>query len=94
MINKKKRPYIFYLLILVLVLYIVFVDSSSFLRKYLVKKEYSGLLKQIDEMEAVNNKLEEENTELKNNLKKIEKKAREFGMQKEGEEIFRFKEEE
>jgi cell division protein FtsB len=94
MSKKKKRPYIFYLLILVLVLYIVFVDSSSFLRKYLVKKEYSGLLKQIDEMEAVNNKLEEENTELKNNLKKIEKKAREFGMQKEGEEIFRFKEEE
>ena len=94
MSNKTKRPYIFYLLILVLVLYIVFVDSSSFLRKYLVKKEYSGLLKQIDEMEAVNNKLEEENTELKNNLKKIEKKAREFGMQKEGEEIFRFKEEE
>lgn len=93
--NKKKikRPYIFFIVILILLVYILFVDSSSFLRKYLVKKEYKELLDQIAEMESDNKKLEQENDELETNLKKIEKKAREFGMQKEGEEIFHFKEE-
>jgi cell division protein FtsB len=90
--NKKKTPYIFYAIILFFILYILFFDSASFLRRYLVKKEYNNLVEQIEKMEKVNQKLIKENEELETNLKQIEKKARELGMQKKGEEIFHFKE--
>ena len=93
MSNTKKKPYIFYAIILFFVAYILFFDSASFLRRFLIKKEYNKLVEQISEMEKVNQRLLKENEELESNLKQIEKKARELGMQKEGEEIFHFKEE-
>ena len=88
--NKKKKS-IYYIIILILLIYIFFFDNSSFYRKFLIKKQLTELKANINILEQENLRLKEENDKLHNDAKTWEKKARELGMQKEGEEIFLFK---
>ena len=90
--NKKKS--IYYIIILILLIYIFFFDNSSFFRKFLIKKQLAELKTNINLLEQENLRLKEENDKLQNDAKTWEKKARELGMQKEGEEIFLFKNDE
>ncbi len=90
--NKKKS--IYYIIIAILLIYIFFFDNSSFFRKFLIKKQHAELKANIDLLEQENLRLKEENNKLLNDAKTWEKKARELGMQKEGEEIFLFKNDE
>lgn len=90
--NKKKS--IYYIIILILLIYIFFFDNSSFYRKFLIKKQLTELKADINLLEQENLRLKEENDKLLNDAKTWEKKARELGMQKEGEEIFLFKSDE
>ena len=85
--NKKKS--IYYIIIAILLIYIFFFDNSSF-----IKKQHAELKANIDLLEQENLRLKEENNKLLNDAKTWEKKARELGMQKEGEEIFLFKNDE
>jgi cell division protein FtsB len=87
--NKKKS--IYYIIILILLVYILFFNNSSFYRKFLIKKQLAELNTNIDLLEQENLRLKEENDKLLNDAKTWERKARELGMQKEGEEIFLFK---
>jgi cell division protein FtsB len=87
--NKKKS--IYYIIILILLIYIFFFDNSSFFRKFLIKKQLAELKTNINLLEQENLHLKEVNDKLQNDAKTWEKKARELGMQKEGEEIFLFK---
>ncbi|MCD4817414.1 MAG: septum formation initiator family protein [Candidatus Cloacimonetes bacterium] len=88
---KKKKHIILYIFVLSFLIYILFIDSSSFLQKYFVRKENAKLKENIIALEKENERLRKENSELLSSNKIIEKKAREFGMQKKGEEIFIFK---
>ena len=90
--NKKKS--IYYIIILILLLYILFLDNSSFYRKFLIKRQLAELKAKIDLLEEENLRLNNENDKLLNDAKTWEKKARELGMQKEGEEIFLFRSDE
>ena len=90
--NKKKS--IYYIIIMILVIYIIFFDNSSFFKKFLIKKQLTELKTNINILEQENLRLKVENDKLLNNAKTWEKKARELGMQKEGEEIFLFKSDE
>ena len=90
--NKKKS--IYYIIIIILIIYIIFFDNSSFYRKFLIKNQLTELKANINLLEQENLRLKKENDKLLNNAKTWEKKARELGMQKEGEEIFLFKSDE
>ncbi len=90
--NKKKS--IYYIIIIILLFYIFFFDNSSFYRKFLIKKQLAELKADINLLEQENLRLNKENNKLLNDAKTWEKKARELGMQKEGEEIFLFKSDE
>jgi cell division protein FtsB len=76
-----------------IIVYILFLGPFSFYQKYQVKQRYERLQENYSELEEENERLKKENEALKNDEKVIEKKAREFGMQKAGEEIFIFQEE-
>ena len=92
--NKiRKKKIVFFIIIFFILIYILFLDSSSFYKKHVAKRKYLALKSNIDKIDEINKKLHIENDELENDPKVWEKKAREFGMQKEGEEIFLFKEE-
>jgi len=92
--NKLKfsKKSIVYLIILFLILYILFFDSASFYKTYTIKRKLETLEKDIKDIKVENEKLKQENEKLENDKEIWEKKARELGMQKEGEEIFLFKE--
>ncbi len=59
-----------------------------------MKKKLNELKINIENLETENQRLREENKKLEKDAKTWEKKARELGMQKQGEEIFLFKDEE
>ncbi|MDP8267377.1 MAG: septum formation initiator family protein [Candidatus Tenebribacter davisii] len=90
-INFSKKS-IVYILILFLILYILFFDSASFYNTYRLKHNMTTLEQNISELQKENEQLKIENEKLETDKDIWEKKARELGMQKEGEEIFRFKE--
>ena len=90
-INKKKM--IFFIIIFFILIYIFFLDSSSFYKKSVVKKKFLTMKSKIEEINHINKELLIENEKLENDPKIWEKKAREFGMQKKGDEIFLFKDE-
>lgn len=89
---KITKKSIVYLIILFLILYILFFDSASFYKTYKIKSKLETLEKDIEDIKLENEKLKLENEKLENDKEVWEKKAREIGMQKEGEEIFLFKE--
>ena len=91
--TKKKKSWVFLVIISALMIYIFFVDSSSFLQRWLVKRENAALKEEIIALEEENERLRKENKTLETDKKSWEQKAREFGMQKKGEEIFLFKKE-
>lgn len=88
---KFKKKSIAYIIILFLLLYILFFDNASFYKTYKIKHKLTTLQKDIEDIKKENEKLKLENTKLENDKELWEKKAREIGMQKEGEEIFMFK---
>lgn len=87
--SKKSFAYIF---ILILVLYILFFDSASFYKTYKIKRKLKTLQEDIEVLKKENERLKLENEKLENDKDMLEEKARDIGMQKDGEEIFRFKE--
>lgn len=91
-IEKKKLVY--YIIILALVIYIVFWDSASFLRRHKTHNKLNGVIADVKLLEKENERLRQENEKLENSKKIWEEKARELGMQKKGDEIFIFKDEE
>ncbi len=88
---KDKKKYIYYLIIIALLIYILFLDESSFLQKFRLKKKLVDLQEDINMMKDSNQKLRNENKLLKKDAAILEKKARKLGMQKKGDEIFLFK---
>jgi len=91
--NRKKKSYLFYILIAVFLIYIIFFDGYSFLKLSLLRKNYQKLNMEMLHQKKENERLKKENDELRHNNKLLEQEARKLGMQKEGEEIFLFKEE-
>ena len=87
----SKKSFI-YIIIAFLVIYILFIDSASFYKTFKMKNKLITLEKDIENLKKANDGLKLENTKLENDKDIWEKKAREIGMQKEGEEIFIFKE--
>jgi len=87
--SKKSFAYI---VILILILYILFFDSASFYKTYKIKHKLKTLQQDIEILTKENERLKLENEKLENDKGMLEEKARDIGMQKEGEEIFRFKE--
>ena len=89
--TKKSFAYI---IIVFLIIYILFIDSASFYKTYKIKHKLAILEQDIEELKKENEKLKLENDNLENDKNTWEKKARELGMQKKGEEIYIFKESE
>ena len=90
----KKRDLVFYSIIILLVLYIVFIDSASYYRRYRTKMKLESVKAELNALLQENQRLMEENEKLENDMNIWEKKARELGMQKKGDEIFIFKKDE
>lgn len=92
--RKKIFNLVFYLLVVAIIVYILFLGPFSFYKRYQIKQRYQRLQENYSELKQENERLKKENEALKSDNKVIEKKAREFGMQKQDEEIFIFQEEE
>jgi len=91
--NKiQNKKIFFFIIIFAILIYILFFSSSSFYKKYVAKRKYLALKSKIEKIDEINKNLQIENEELENNPEVWEKKARAFGMQKESEEIYLFKE--
>ena len=93
MFKKFNKRSIFYIILAVLIIYILFLDNSSFLQRFKYHLRVRKLEKDMENLQTENEQLTEENEALKNDPDVIEEKARELGMQKENEEVFIFKEE-
>lgn len=93
MFKKFNKRSIFYFLLAALIIYILFLDNSSFLQRLRYNLKVKKVEKDIENLRSENEQLTEENEALKNDPDTIEEKARELGMQKENEEVFIFKEE-
>lgn len=92
-IKFSKKSFV-YIIIVLLILYILFFDSASFYKTLIIKNRLTTLQHDIEKLKKENGQLKLENKKLENDKNILEKKAREIGMQKEGEEIFIFKESE
>ncbi|MBC8385502.1 MAG: septum formation initiator family protein [Candidatus Cloacimonetes bacterium] len=92
MIKLKKKNFI-YIIIFIIIIYISFFDSYSFFKLLSFRKKYEMLKNDMIIQEKENIRLKKENVDLKEDLFILEKKARELGMVKEGEEIYKFKSE-
>ena len=90
-INFSKKSFA-YIVILILILYILFFDSASFYKTYKIKYKLKTLQQDIEILTKENERLTLENEKLESDKGMLEEKARDIGMQKDGEEIFRFKE--
>ena len=90
-LDKKKSVY--YIIILALIIYIVFIDSASFLRRYQTRRKLETVMADVQALKKENDRLRRENESLENDKKIWEEKARELGMQKKGDEVFIFKDE-
>ncbi|MDO9577985.1 MAG: septum formation initiator family protein [Candidatus Cloacimonadales bacterium] len=89
----KKKDIIFYSIIFLLIIYIAFIDSASYYRRYRTKQKLEIVKADLETMIQENQRLQEENKKLEHDRSIWEKKARELGMQKNGDEVFMFKEE-
>lgn len=92
-IKFPKKSFV-YIIIILLIFYILFFDSASFYKTYSVKKKLTTLQIDIENLEKENEQLKFENKKLEDDKNIWEMKARELGMQKEGEDIYIFKESE
>lgn len=91
MSKKTLRNLIFLILILGIAIYFVFIDSAGFYQKYKVEKELKKKQAEMEYLQKENERLSNENKDLETNIRSWESKARDLGMQKEGEEIYKFK---
>ena len=89
----KRKDLIYYGIILILIIYIAFVDSASYYRRYRTKQKLETVKADLQALIKENQRLQEENDKLENDMSIWEEKARELGMQKNGDEVFIFKEE-
>jgi cell division protein FtsB len=92
-IKYSKKSFV-YIIIVLLILYILVFDSASFYKTDKIKHKLKTLQHDIEDLEKENEQLKLENIKLENDKSILEDKARGLGMQKEGEEIFLFKESE
>ena len=92
-IKFSKKSFV-YIIIVLLILYILFFDNASFYKTLVIKNRLTTLQHDIEKLKKENGQLKLENKKLENDKNILEKKAREIGMQKEGVEIFIFKESE
>ncbi|MCF7794504.1 MAG: septum formation initiator family protein [Candidatus Cloacimonetes bacterium] len=90
----RKKDIIFYGIIIVLLLYIFVFDSYSYYRRFDTKRKLANVQKELEDLLEDNDRLREENERLANDKQIWEKKARELGMQKKGDEVYLFSEEE
>jgi len=90
----KWKKAIYYIIVLVMIIYIVFLDKSSLFQKYKMKQRVEKMCSENMRLQAENERLQAENESLQNDNKVLEAKAREFGMQKKGDNVIQFKMEE
>lgn len=88
----KKKDIFFYGIIILLLIYITFIDSASYYRRYRTKQKLETVKADLQTLQKENQRLLEENEKLEHDMSIWEKKARELGMQKNGDEVFMFKE--
>ena len=91
---RYSKKSIIYIIMVLLILYILFFDSASFYNTQKIKHKMLTLNQDIEELKIENEQLKLENEKLESDKSILEKEARKLGMQKEGEEIFNFKESE
>ena len=91
---KYSKKSIVYIVMALLILYILFFDSASFYNTQKIKHKMLTLNQDIEKLKIENEQLKSENEKLESDKSILEEKARELGMQNEGEEIFLFKESE
>ena len=99
--NKKKKKkiweqigkYLFLLFLVLFMLYLLFIDDYSFIKKIESHKRIKNVKRKIALKQRQNNILSAENKELKYSPEKWENEARKIGMIKKGEKIYRFKKE-
>ncbi len=89
----RKKDIIFFGIILILLLYIFIFDSYSYYQRFNTKRKLADVQKELEELLEGNDRLREENEKLANDKQIWEKKARELGMQKKGDEVYIFSEE-
>ena len=85
---KYSKKSIVYITMALLILYILFFDSASSYKTYSVKKKLTILQIDIEDLKKENEQLKFENKKLENDKNIWEMKAKELGMQKEGEDIY------
>ncbi len=91
MAKKKKGGLVLRIAIVLGLVYIFFLDGSSVYRLIRTRMEVNKVRSQIEQYRTERDSLETLNQELENDPKAIEKIAREkLGMQKKGEEVYRF----
>lgn len=87
----QKRHFFFYAVVIVALLWIFLLDGPSFLTVSKHQLRNRELAQKINRKAEENAHLSEENTQLQSDPETWEKEARKLGMQKHGEEIYRFK---
>ncbi|MCD6182123.1 MAG: septum formation initiator family protein [Candidatus Cloacimonetes bacterium] len=86
----ERRNLFFYGIVFLLILYIFVIDSSSFRTVLIQKNKNNELRERIEDKTIENQRLAVENDNLKKNRETWEEEARKLGMQKKGEDIYRF----
>lgn len=93
MSKRAFRKLIYLLVVTLLISYIVFLDEASLYKRYQIKKKLKKKKAEMEFFQKENERLAKENNDLETNVRSWESKARDLGMQKDAEEIFRFKQE-
>ncbi|HPR18174.1 MAG TPA: septum formation initiator family protein [Candidatus Cloacimonadota bacterium] len=87
----RKKDLIFYGIIILFLCYIFFFDGYGFLKRYRTGKELSKARNTLSELQKENERLRLENEKLEHDKQIWEKRAREIGMQRKGDEVYQFK---
>lgn len=88
--DLRTAESVFYGIVFLLILYIFVIDSSSFRTVLIQKNKNNELRERIEDKTIENQRLAVENDNLKKNRETWEEEARKLGMQKKGEDIYRF----
>lgn len=92
MMKLRKKDVVYYGIIIILIIYIAFIDSASYFQRYRTQLKLEAVKTDLEAIIKENRRLQEENEKLEQDRNIWEKKARELGMQKNGDEVFIFKE--
>ena len=92
--GKKSIAKLFFIFVVIfLIIYVLFLDSASLYKRFQIKRKLAKKEAEMEFFEKENERLAKENNDLETNTRSWESKARDLGMQKEAEEIYRFKQE-